>query len=78
MRIIAVVLCLFCFVSCSCIGGEEEMTPSSPVKEIDAETLNWFPEWRDTADCGPNALLCLDEPRRTYGQTRRREKTCSA
>jgi hypothetical protein len=29
------------------------------VEKVSDETWNWMPEWRDQADCGPNALYVL-------------------
>jgi hypothetical protein len=32
---------------------------SKSVEDVSGETWNWIPEWRDQADCGPNALYVL-------------------
>jgi hypothetical protein len=32
---------------------------SNSVQSITEKTWNWMPEWRDQADCGPNALYVL-------------------
>jgi len=43
------VLCLCCSAYCCVVDS----------KEADSVTWNWMPEWRDSADCGPNALYVL-------------------
>jgi len=43
------ILCLLCSAQC-CFASDNE---------INAETWNWMPAWRDSADCGPNALYVL-------------------
>jgi len=53
MRIIhfAFLLCTFCLASC--VLADDEAVG------MESDTWSWFPEWRDKADCGPNALYVL-------------------